>query len=64
MRLVLEGDTVKFEPDFKDFEVSNYVVIYRILWALLAGILSRHEFCMCALIVMKSFECFDGQNIK
>ena len=21
MRLVLEGDTVKFEPDFKDFEV-------------------------------------------
>lgn len=25
MRLVLEGDTVKFEPDFKDFEVSSYV---------------------------------------
>ena len=22
MRLVLEGDTVKFEPDFKDFEVE------------------------------------------
>ena len=27
MRLVLEGDTVKFEPDFKDFEVFIKVTI-------------------------------------
>ena len=27
MRLVLEGDTVKFEPDFKDFEVfMNWLI--------------------------------------
>ena len=25
MRLVLEGDTVKFEPDFKDFEVMTCI---------------------------------------
>ena len=24
MRLVLEGDIVKFEPDFKDFEVQYF----------------------------------------
>lgn len=28
MRLVLEGDTVKFEPDFKDFEVSIIIIVY------------------------------------
>ena len=27
MRLVLEGDTVKFEPDFKDFEVFTFFPI-------------------------------------
>lgn len=27
MRLVLEGDTVKFEPDFKDFEVLIIMII-------------------------------------
>ena len=27
MRLVLEGDTVKFEPDFKDFEVLKLFIV-------------------------------------
>ena len=31
MRLVLEGDTVKFEPDFKDFEVHNYYILIIII---------------------------------
>lgn len=28
MRLVLEGDTVKFEPEFKDFEVFLNLVAH------------------------------------
>ena len=37
MRLVLEGDTVKFEPDFKDFEVPVclYLKIIIFLYSLL-----------------------------
>ena len=37
MRLVLEGDTVKFEPDFKDFEVPAclYLKIIIFLYSLL-----------------------------
>ena len=34
MRLVLEGDTVKFEPDFKDFEVLYFIFINNVCGSL------------------------------
>lgn len=40
MRLVLEGDTVKFEPDFKDFEVSINILP---IWLSRVMVLLIHE---------------------
>lgn len=40
MRLVLEGDTVKFEPDFKDFEVLIIIIVYVHCRSLLFNLLS------------------------